>query len=391
MRRIPVGLITVSFLMQTNVLADEISASSSLSPKMKTAISELASEDFATRNHGFDEFQTALNDQMIAILSHDVPEVRARVLIGLEYNEALTRWGIAILRLPDDQRKSIVSFAAEPDAFPTMPNLFNPNMYTRLSAIRTLGKIKHPAVDLLLAQLIKSPDRPVYVTAMDVACDREPSDLVVDALWTRAVASGYLSKGTSAPQAQIIFRGNSVGALYANESMALPGLDHELACQALVKLSGPQLDERLVSFFKNLERLSGQNSGFRVNVFSDSYNPLRHAYELAILRKPKNLLPILYRLATGNPINPNKTLVGKEAVFYSSRTPAIAALCRILGNDPAKLKLKQYPVPNPVWMFPTEADELAAINQVHQWATSYPDWVASIPATQPVSAAPSSP
>ncbi|HUO11077.1 MAG TPA: hypothetical protein VM008_22445 [Phycisphaerae bacterium] len=346
-----------------------------LSPEVQTALQQLNSENFADREKAMTSLEVALGRQTGELLaSRDDAEGRARLMTILKFDEGLTQWAMNSLTLSPEARKGEIDFALRPDVLPITTRLFCSSPEARAEATRALAKFKEPAADLLLAQMLRDPERAVYVTAMDVVCDRPPTEPVLDAIWERGMSGVLPENDQPRPRTMVTFRGRPV-AIMPEDNSGIRAIfnDRELACDALIALKAPELQPRIVSFFARAESNYFQAvaaPGKQPFIYLAEPGMSNSAYALAVAYKPRGVIPILYRIATGPAVHAMKFEIYGKKAYHSARTPAIRALAEITDQNPQDFQLKH--MPNGMWVFDAESDEVQAIQKLQRWRMDHP-------------------
>ena len=95
---------------------------------------------------------------------------------------------------------------------------------------------------------------------------------------------------------------------------------------------------------------------------------MRNATGLMAVYKSPELVPGLYRIATGPALQRSQGQLNRnQPYFWSNRTWAIALLVQISGQTPADWNLRTTSQLQGMWSTPAEADENAAVEKLRDW------------------------
>ena len=404
--KIRVSLVAAAFCLGLAVVssawAADPGADDALSPALREAIKGLSAEDYAAREKALKQVQQLLGKQLAALVSAEDPETQTRLAALLEFNDGLIRWSLDALKLPDEQRKVQLKWGLRPEVLPSLGLLFSAQSDKRIEGVKALGKLDDPETSAMIARLIDDPDRAVYIAAMDVAYDRKPTKEIVDALWNRAVESGFAiyRAQTAVAGANIVFRGRNMGVMYSDNNAYRHMQDNQIATEVLLNYKSPLVAEKLTALFERIahDLEAPQPDVMRNRGYTAQTEPMKNAYRLAEANGSKEIVPALYRIATiRNTMDRQAGQYNAEKYFWSSRTTALATIVRITEQTTEDYKLKKMVPVGGIWCTPTEADENAAVAKLKAWwqknAANYGvqpeavDAAASQPATQPVDAA----
>ena len=360
-----------------------------LSPAIQEALKDFSSDDAKTRREGSAKLQLALAQQLKTLASVDDPEVVSGLDDIFQFNEGLTRWVAEILKLPEEQRKSILEFGFKPEVFPSLALIFTSEPLKRAGGIRAFAKIDDPRATAILASFLDDPDRAVYLAAMEAVWDRKPTDAVVDALWDRAVGDAA-SNGKAPAEIPFTFRDQPVGGPGMAGGMPSRKLDGNIAVEVLGHIKAPSVPAKIINYLQNFDKatdpgnapdagsekpkIAGGITIYGVNrmyVVQPLYNPMGTSFhnvlKLAEDYNSKDTYPILYKLATEPLRNKIHGMEGnKNPYYYSNRTPAIASMAFAIGQKAEDYKLRQLTMNGP-WVFFDLKDETAAMKKLRDW------------------------
>jgi hypothetical protein len=198
---------------------------------------------------------------------------------------------------------------------------------------------------------------------------------VVDALWSRAVTAQF---ATYRPNVQAVpgtmsFRGVPV-QVQSNGDNGLYDrtLDNSIAADVLVHLNAAQLVPKLRGLLDEVEAAYGKKNpngdGTQdVWMYMPSQESMKNAAKILMAYKSKEMVPVLYRIATGPILQKSSGMQGRTQFYWSNRTWAMAALLQSTGQDPADWNLKVQANLSGMWTFPTEGDETATMAKLKDW------------------------
>ena len=339
--------------------------SAALSPVMREALPGLSAEDYQTREQAQKQIQLALSQQLASLLANHDIEVETRTAALLEFNDGVTRWAIDTLKLPPEQRQAQIKWGLNPEVLPIVARIYSPTLNNRIEGIKQLPKYDDADVSFLLARLLNDSDRAVYLGAMEAVWDRKPTDAIVDALWYRAVENGFAlpnSQPVGHGGNMVFFRGRPIGD---NIAASRRLQDDQIAVEVLIKLKAAQMRDRLKTFFEKADQeFAGDNVS---NLYLAVNAPMANAYRLAEAYKPKEIVPVLYRLAIGRGTNKVQSQLHDVRYYWTIHTAPLAALVTITEQNPEDYKLQKLEIVHGLWSVPTEADEAAAVEKIKNW------------------------
>jgi hypothetical protein len=366
-------------------------APATLPPEIRTALNNLSAEDFSVREKAFKDLEITLGRQTQELLVPTDPESKARVAALLEFNEGLSRWILDTIRLPDDQRRSLLAFGLSPGMLAIVAKLASPTPGTRIEGLHDLSRIKDPLATDLIAPLLDDDDRGVYVAAMEVVWDRQPTDAIVDRLWDRAVEAGFaIYNPQPSQQPDILFHGQLLGPTFFDNAAYRRMQDSNIASDVLVHLNAPQVGGKIKAFFEKVDRaLATPNPrDNRFWMYGPNSAPMKNVYTLLDAYRPREAFPALYRLATGAMRQPFNGQINNAHYFWSNRTQPLATLLVLTDQHPEEYKLSQLTRPPGMWAFANQLDEDAAIKKLQAWWANNPQ---AYPATTAPAAAATEP
>jgi len=362
-----------------------------LSPAMAAAIQELSAEDYAAREKAVADLQLALAQELRAMMQVNDPEAQARLGELLTFEEGLCEWAKDVSKLPADRQKAAFAFGIKPEVLPHLADLYAADTGARVDAVKALRKLPDPQVTDLLAKALDDPEQPVYIAAMEAVYDRPPTAAVAEALWSRAVAAQF---ATFRPQPdagpdRITFLGKPIQPLNnSDNTLYLRTQDNSLATDVLAHLKPPQIPAKLKTLLDEVEAAynrkapNGQDNQ-DVWMYMPSQEAMRNATRLIAAYKPPELMPALYRVATGPALQRSAGQINRQPYFWSNRTWAIALVLEISGQTPADFNLRTMTQLQGLWSMPSEAEENAAIVKLRDWWGKEHDKYGAGPDTRP--------
>jgi hypothetical protein len=343
-----------------------------LSPALKTALQGLSAEDYKAREKALTDLQRVLAQQLQAILATDDPESQSRLAALLEFNDGISRWAIEALKLPDQQRQAQLKWGLSPKALPAIAKLYSASDDRRVEGVRDLARMDDPEVSFVLARLLDDPERAVYLAAMEAVWDRKPTDAVVNSLWNRAVEAGFAAYNPApvvvAGGVNVAFRGRIIGGAVYDNALYRRMQDHQIATDVLVNLKAPQLTPKLQALFEKADQaLSAGDPNGRMWMYMAQSEPMKNAYRLVEAYKTKEIVPLVYHIATARITSRSQGQFGNEKYFWSNRTAALAAVVRMTDQNAEDYKLRKLTQIGSMWCVPTEADENAGLVKLKAW------------------------
>ncbi|HTV47386.1 MAG TPA: hypothetical protein VMG59_02975 [Phycisphaerae bacterium] len=332
---------------------------------MQQALRDLSSDRYETRKNAQLELQQALGEQFAAIISAtnaQGPELETRLDSLLTMNADLSRWAMAVLKLPPQERQAVFNWGLTPQVLPLVSGAFSPDPMTRASVARPIGRLSGPNGDWLLETLLNDPQRVVYLSAMDAAWDHKPTEEMVRTMWQKAVGSGEFSPPQLAP-IYVNFRDQKIQIqqfIYYWDTVS----DGGYAAQVLEHWDPPLLSPLLVNFTRHLS----DNPSVASNFFAGPGMILARNYaDLLSLAKPLDAAPPLLSLV-GTPVNNSVNLqFNGKSVHWDDHTIILYLLIVLANQDPAKFHFYRSPLYGGTWLVETQAQEEADIKAICAW------------------------
>jgi len=361
------NILLLATALVVGLSAAPLRAAATVSPAIEKAIKDVNAADDAGRAKAVEALQAALGAQLRALLAQDDPEATVRLQSLLEYNDGLSRWAVATLKRPAEEREKILAWGAQPDVLPIMAKLYSGNQSRRLEAVRALGKRDDEPSLALLAVLLLDRDRIIYIAAMEEVWDKKPTDAIVDALWQRAIESGLNNIAPRAPQQgePIRFKGNVVGNMAVDENIFRRSQDGNIATEVLIQLRAPQVPEKLAALLTRIDE--SKDANLRNAISAPHFEPGRNTRELLEAYKPREAVPLLVKLATGAQGQKNNSQLGANKFFWSSRTLPMATLLTITEQNAEDYGLKRQQIFNNIWTHESEQAEADAVRKLQDW------------------------
>jgi hypothetical protein len=347
--------------------------SAALAPAVQSALAQLSSDDYATRQKASRQMQAAFVQQALALASSKDPETQARLLSVLEFNDGLIRWIQDFLKLPEDERNAQLQFVSQPNVLPILSKIFSANSSRRVDGVAELAQLDLPGVDPLLARMIDDEDRPTYLAAMEAVWDRKPTTPVLDALWRRAIESGMYHnvQYAAVPHPTLTFRGRPVPNSFNIPISFTRMADNDIATEVLIHFQSPQCKEKLIALFKSAAEIASRPgvTNAQLVVYSTFYPSLKNVYALVQSYKPTEIIPFLFPLATCRDVQKMPVIDKANKYFTSNRTVAMVTFFTLTNQRPEDYGLKQLDrgVAGMMWVSPSEADEDSAVAKLQQW------------------------
>lgn len=347
-----------------------------LSPAVAAAITQLSADDYTQREKAVAQLQLALGQETRALLEVNDPEAQARIAEMLTYEQGLCSWAQDVLKLPKDKQKEALDFGLKPAVLPHVAGLYAKDVTRRVDAVKALSKLPDPAITDLLAKALDDPEQRVYVAAMEGVWDRPPTDAVVDSLWNRAIMAQFATmrpQVVNRPPESLTFRGKSIQVIdNGDNSLYLRTQDNQLAADVLAHINAPQIGKRLQSLFEEVEAAYAKknpNGDQDVWMYMPTQESMKNASRLAEASKPKDAVPVLYRIATGPALQKSSGQISRQSFYWSNRTWALALTLKITGQSTDDWNLRIITSLSGMWTQPSEADEKAALVKLRQWWT----------------------
>jgi hypothetical protein len=354
-----------------------------LSPAVTAAIAQLSADDYAQREKAVEQLQAALSQEMRTLVEVRDPEAQARIGDLLTFEQGLCGWAKDVLRLPRDKQKEALDLGLQPEVLPHVALLYAKETSKRVEAVKALRKLPGAGVTDLLAKALDDPEQGVYVAAMEGVWDRPATDAVVESLWNRAVTAQF---AIMRPQAvdrlpDIKFRGRPIQALdNGDNSLYLRAQDNQLAADVLAHINAPQVGKKLRALFEEAEavyaRRNPNGAGDQdVWMYMPTQESMKNAARLAETYKPREAVPVLYRIATGPVLQKSSGQLNRQTFYWSNRTWALALTLKITGQSTDDWNLQVLNSLSGMWGQSSEADEKAALAKLREWwAKDHDKW-----------------
>jgi hypothetical protein len=383
-------------------------APGSIPPELLDALRQMTAEDFKTREHAVDSLELAMTHQFqqmvqvqdllirvqeglagqLAQMSQSPdPDNHTRVAGLMEFNNAVSRWAVDVMALPDAQRETFMKWGIRDENLPLIARAYNRKPEVRAKVARDIAKIPGPEADRLLVQLLNDRDREVSLTTIDAIAERPPSPPIMDVLWDHAVSAAVNQfRPRPSRQKNLTIRGRTV-VLYDQDPNANPNnsQDVDFAVDVLIGYKSDEVTDRLNKLFKDMTSSLTSNNDYRWRVISPNYGEGGRALSrLMEAYKPREAIPFLLKvLAMENTDGYDTTVNNNEKVRYSSRIDAAALLLKSTGQDPADYNIRKYANFGDRWLLKGgQPEENEMIKKLQAWGRAHhKDYAATAPAT----------
>jgi hypothetical protein len=373
------------------------------------ALKQLTADDYQTRQSAGDKVNAALAQNIHEMLSYNDPESLGRIAGALEYNAALSRWALDVLKLPAEQRAALATWGTTPQVAPLLARIYGKDAPERAKAIAELAQDKSPNVNTLLAKLIRDEDAAVRNAAIAGARTRPADPAVIEALWGLATGTGgedqaeaikglppgvHVMMGKAIARnfkmmqgralggiANVVVQGNINGVPFGNIGGQEDHSDDSQAVAALIAFKDPSVAAKVRAYFQEAKPAADVPAGAMRMMFGGGGDPaMQNVLTLAEAYKVTEVIPHLMKTVTDGAVNTQSVTINGTTYCTSNRTDAMAAVCLISGQKPEDYKLTKAPELN-AWTTPDAASEGAAADKLTKWFQSQPA------ATQPASPA----
>ena len=322
------ALLALAGLARAQTSAPALTEHAALSPaEVQAVVQMLSADDYATRQEALHQLelgiaenlrrtivvqeamlrlQAALGQQLkVMTMTHDLEAV-ARTAALMEFNEALARWAVATMALPETERAAAVQWGLSEKGLPVVARAYSPRASVRTEGIREMAGMPGLAVSLLLAGMVGEQDREVTLAAMDALWDRPPTALALAVLWDKSVTSvmaAYGGEPGGMRNRVVHFHGRQIDLGNGNNNINWE--DSALATDLLVHLHDPEVAQRLRTFLQELVRQSGDpNLQYRYQVLLPNYGgPGQNFQRLIDAYKPREIVAVYMHFLTGANIN----------------------------------------------------------------------------------------
>jgi len=356
-----------------------------LSPAVMAAVGQLSADDYAQREKALAQLQAALGQEIRAMMDVRDPEAQARMGEVLGFEQGLCAWAKDVLKLPQEKQKAALDLGLRPDVLPHMAGLYAKETARRVEAVKALRKLPDAGVTDLLVKALDDPEQRVYVAAMEGVWDRPATEAVAESLWNRAVTAQF---ATMRPQPMdrlpdnVTFRGRPIQVVdNGDNTLYLRTQDNALATEVLAHLQAPGVAGKLKALFEEVEAAyakknpNGGGGEQDVWMYMPSQDSMKNAARLAEVYKPREIVPVLYRIATGPALQKSSGQINRQPFYWSNRTWALALTLAITGQSTADWNLKVQANLSGMWTVSGEADEKAAMTKLHEWwAKDHEKW-----------------
>ena len=331
--------------------------------------------------------QRGIAEQTRMLATVEDPEARLRLSQVMQFNESLSRFAMDMLELPAEQRRKMLAWGFDPQHVDAVNLAYAADSDRRVEGARALAQFKGPEADTLLAVLVDDYERDASLAAMDVMGDRPASDILVDALWRKAVEYPMMQFGqnyglglmeqnaisrTSGSPKTLNIHGRMVQIYdYERGTMQYSRrvMDGDVACEILVGWKAPRVEEKLVALFAMLAEPRNDPNKMRWRILSPDYGytgvNLRRMVEAY---RPKAAVPYLIaRLSTGAGDGYNQ-MINNQMYRYSARVDALALLVKVTDQNAEDYKLVNMPMWGGRWLMAgDEKQEEAAAKKMKEW------------------------
>jgi hypothetical protein len=127
-------------------------------------------------------------------------------------------------------------------------------------------------------------------------------------------------------------------------------------------------------------------------MYMPSQEAMKNATRLMAAYHSPELVPALYRIATGPVLQQSRGQLNQRQVYYwSNRTWAIALLVQFNGQNPADWNLRMLSQFQGMWTMTTDVEENAAAEKLRKWWSTEHDKYGEPEDTRPPQVAPEQP
>jgi hypothetical protein len=396
-------------LAQAPVLSAAEPASATQPGGLKSALTELTSDDFTARENAvktlraliveqtrqqvqvqqvMEQLQESLGQQVKQLAVVQDPEAHSRSAGLLEMQASLTRWALDVMTLPLEHRKAILDWGFTTEAAPVLTRIYSRHTAQQRVGIKELGKLQGDGADWTLAELIRSRDDNLSVPAMAAAYDRPPTDGVIEALWQRAIEAHVQTAGAAEPappdeDAAVDFP-EVKDPINVKGEQDLPADDNaDLATIVLLHYNTPRVAQRLTRFID-------QNCKDRqlITLFSEN-DILRGWCRLVEKYHVKEAIPALAELVFSADDRGENGDVNGLKYWTSTRTEAIGTIATLTGQHADDYKLNRMNGDTnehlAMWVIDNEEAQKTATEKFRAWWKDHHKeyGVEQMPATAP--------
>jgi hypothetical protein len=157
--------------------------------------------------------------------------------------------------------------------------------------------------------------------------------------------------------------------------------DGGIACEVLVNLKSPQVVEKLKKFLESYEKAMDGNNQNNASfwMYNSNAEPMKNVYKLIEAYKSREVLGMLYKVATGPVRQRSQGNLNNEKYFWSNRTTALAVLVAGTDQKHEDYKIKRMTMAGGMWTTPTEAEEDESVKKMQAWWAANADKIVDTP------------
>lgn len=345
---------------------------------LRAALVNLAADRYAVRQHASAEIRTALAARMARLVHAAGPEQRNRLTELLRFNANLSRWALACMALPSRQRQAMFAWGLKPKLLPLVAGAFSRRASRQAAAARRLARRSDPQVDWILARLLSSPRRLVYLSTMAALWTHRPTPALVEILW-RFIITPSVFPPVADQNRVVRFHGRRITVprlAMLNPWQRLQ--DSHYAEELLAHWKPPGVASLLTAYARRAAAHPAEP-----NLFSDPNMmwQAKNYVHLFMIFRPAAAVPFLLRLTALPPRNVVSTIFNRQPTYWDSRTTALYLLILAAGQDPRRYHFFHSPWYGGRWLVPAAADETKAITALTAWCRSH---AVAPAATEPV-------
>lgn len=364
-----------------------------VTPEMLAALRQLSAEDFATRQEAVKKLQHAMAkhfEQMVLVQElmlkiqdslaaqlremtmQPEGEAQARVASLMEFNNALSRWAIDVLALPEAQRQKLLNWGLDEDNIVLVAKAYARQDDVRAAAAKELAKQKGEAATWMLCQLLMDTSREVSLTAMDAVYEREPEDAVIEALWTRATAYTYNQlQQRQTRYKTITVRGRTIQVYDQDYAANQRMQDADVATDVLIKYKQDSIRKRLDGLFVEMEStlVANPNDYRWRSILSPNYGSNAMTFSRLVEEyRPKKALAFVVKALQSNYQDGYNTNVNNKQYRQSTRVDMAALFALLTNQDPGDYNLEKVANYNNRWMvLGQEKEEEESVRKLLKW------------------------
>lgn len=350
-----------------------------VTPEMIEALRQLSAEDYQTRQEAMKKLQQAMTthfQQMVLVqqlmlkiqdnLAEQLRQMtlsaegegQSRVASLMEFNQALSRWAIDVLGLPEEKRDAMLKWGLSPDGYPLVVRVYSSKDEVRAGVTKELAKIDSDNAIWLLGRLLDDVDREVALSTMDAIWDKAPTPQMIDILWNKAVGQTiqqYRPRPTRSRTMNVHGRLVQVYDQDYNSSARMQ--DADVAADVLIHWRNPVITDRLNTLFKEMAASIRDPNDYRWRVISPNYGGegAKTLSRLMEAYKPKEGFQFIMKVLASTNQDGYINQMNNVNYWQSSRVDAAALLCRMTGQDPEDYKIQKYANYGDRWMLRVNA------------------------------------